>query len=537
MADTKRTGLAVDGAKTTYERLKSTRQSYETRAESCALYTIPSLFPKSSDGASTDYTTPWQSVGARGLNNLASKLMLAMFPINTPFFRLNLSEFQAKSLVNNPAELTKVDEGLSMVERIVMNYMEANSFRVTSFELMKQLVVAGNGLLYIPMETQGYSPMKLYRLSSYVVERDTYSNVLQIVTLDKIAYGALDEDIKNSLGTTEGDRKPNDELEIYTHIYLDEVSGDFLSYQELEGKEIEGTDGKYPKDSCPWLPIRMIKIDGEDYGRSFCEEYLGDLKSLENLYEAMIKMSMIAAKVLFLVNPNGITQVRRLTSANTGDFVAGRKQDVEVFQLDKYQDFSVSKQIAEAIESRLSYAFMLNSAVQRSGERVTAEEIRYVAGELEDTLGGVYSVLTQELQLPLVKILLKGLQAIQKIPDLPKEALEPAVATGLEALGRGHDLDKLQQFLSMVAPLAGLQDADLNMSNIKIRIANSLGIDTAGMLKTDEEKQQELAQQSMQQGSMAAAASAGSNIGMAASDPSAVQQAAESAGMTTTQQS
>lgn len=536
MASTTRTGLAANGAKVVYDRLSSQRQPYETRAESCALYTIPSLFPKSSDGTSTDYTTPWQSVGARGLNNLASKLMLAMFPINTPFFRLNLSEFQAKALVNDPAQLTKVDEGLSMVERIVMNYMEANSFRVTAFELMKQLVVAGNGLLHIPMVMDSpYSPMKLYRLSSYVVERDTYSNVLQIVTIDKIAYGALDEDIKNAVSGT-GDRKPDDELTIYTHIYLDDETGEYMSYQELEGVEIEGTDGQYPKDSMPWLPVRMIKVDGEDYGRSFCEEYLGDLKSLENLYESMVKMSMIAAKVLFLVNPNGITQVRRLTNANTGDFVAGRKQDVEVFQLEKYQDFNIAKSISESIESRLSYAFMLNSAVQRNGERVTAEEIRYVAGELEDTLGGVYSVLTQELQLPLVKILLKGLQAVSKIPDLPKEALEPAVATGLEALGRGHDLDKLQQFLTIILPLAGVQDPDINMTNVKMRIANSLGIDTAGMLKTQEEKDQELAQQAAQQGRMAAAQSAGTNIGIAASDPEAVQQAAEQAGITANQQ-
>ncbi|MDV7399213.1 portal protein, partial [Arthrospira platensis SPKY1] len=111
------------------------------------------------------------------------------------------------------------------------------------------------------------------------------------------------------------------------------------------------------------------------------------------------------------------------------DFVAGRKQDVEVFQLEKYNDFQVAKATADDIEKRLSYAFMLNSAVQRGGDRVTAEEIRYVAGELEDTLGGVYSLLSQELQLPLVKILLKELQATSKIPNLPKEAVEPAIAT------------------------------------------------------------------------------------------------------------
>lgn len=75
----------------------------------------------------------------------------------------------------------------------------------------------------------------------------------------------------------------------------------------------------------------------------------------------------------------------------------------------------IAKMTADAIESRLSYAFMLNSAVQRSGERVTAEEIRYVANELEDTLGGIYSILSQELQLPLANTLLNILSKRVKL--------------------------------------------------------------------------------------------------------------------------
>lgn len=526
---TTREGLAKDGAKSQYDRLVNDRQSYEKRAEDCARYTIPSLYPKSSDGASTDFTTPWQSVGARGLNNLASKLMLSLFPVNAPFFKLNLSEFEAKELVGNPDELQQIDDGLAMVERIVTGHMEANSYRVTAFELMKQLVVAGNGLLYIPSpeETEGSSaPMKLYRLGNYVVERDTYGNVLQVVTQDVIAYGALPEDIRNALPDS-GDKEPNEEVTVFTHIYLDPESGEMLSYQEVEGEEIAGTEGNYPRDACPWLPVRLIKQHGEDYGRSFVEEYLGDLKSLENLYEAMVKMAMISAKVVFLVNPNGITQPRRLNKADTGSFVSGRKQDVEVLQLEKQADFSTARAVAEAIEGRLSYAFMLNSAVQRQGDRVTAEEIRYVAGELEDTLGGVYSVLSQELQLPLVKILLVMLQATSKIPDLPQEALEPSVATGLEALGRGHDLDKLNQFLSAIAQLGTLQDPDINLKNVKLRIANALGLDTTGLLKTEEDKAREMAEQAAQQAAMSGGAAMGGQMG----DPEVAAGAMDAAGM------
>lgn len=529
--NTKREGFAENGAKTVYDQLKNDRASYETRAENCAKYTIPSLFPKDSDNASTDYTTPWQAVGARGLNNLASKLMLALFPMQT-WMRLTMSEFSAKNLLGNEEQLTKVDEGLSMVERIIMNYIESNSYRVTLFECLKQLVVAGNALLYIPEPDGDYNPMKLYRLSSFVVQRDGRGNVLQIVALDKMAYSSLPEDVRNSLGS-DGDHKPEDVIEVYTHVYLDEESGDYLKYEEIEGEEVDGTDGSYPIDACPWIPVRMVRIDGEHYGRSYCEEYLGDLRSLENLHEAIVKMSMIASKVIGLVDPAGITQPRRLTKAQTGDFVSGRKADIEFLQLEKQADFTVAKAVADNLEARLSFAFMLNSAVQRTGERVTAEEIRYVASELEDTLGGVYSILSQELQLPIVKVLLKQLQATSQIPELPKEAIEPTVSTGLEALGRGQDKEKLMEFVTALGQLSALNgDPDINVATLKLRYANAIGIDTSGILLTAEQKQAQMAQQAAQTGLDNAAGAAGAGVGaMATESPENLQAAAQQAGM------
>lgn len=533
MADIKQEGLAKDGAGAVYERLKNTRNDYITRAESSAQYTIPSLFPKDSDNSGTNYTTPWQAVGARGVNNLSAKIMLALFPVGAPFFKLNISEMEAKQMVTDPQALQDIAQGLGMVERIVLNYMEANSYRPALFEAVRQLVLSGNVLLYVPrsdeMPEGMKASLKTYRLSSYVVERDAYDNLLQIVTEDIIAAVALPEDVKAIVekGGLNIAENPAEEVKVYTHVYRDSESASFKSYQEVNGEIITGTEGEYPFDGLPWLPVRLIRMPNEDYGRSFVDEYIGDLKSLENLYEAMIKMSMVAAKVVFLVNPNGVTQPRRLMKANTGDFVAGRKQDIEPFQLEKGNDFNVARAMADTIEGRLSRAFMLNSSVQRSGERVTAEEIRYVAGELEDTLGGIYSLLGQELQMPLVSVLLKQLEATSKIPNLPKEAVSPTIATGLEALGRGHDLEKLRMFLDYTIQLAGLQDPDLNLRDIKMRVANSLGIDTAGLILTKEEQQALMAQQAEQQAMLNGGATAGAAAGqmMAEAGGAAAQEA------------
>ena len=203
------------------------------------------------------------------------------------------------------------------------------------------------------------------------------------------------------------------------------------------------------------------------------------------------------------MNPNGITQVRKVTATKNGGFAPGRLEDIQTLQLQKSQDMQIAKQTADALEARLSYVFMLNSAVQRSGERVTAEEIRYVAGELEDTLGGIYSILSQELQLPLVRRLLAQLQATGQLPQIPDNMIEPAITTGIEALGRGHDLSKMTSFLTTVRDIPEAQQR-IKWGNAIISLASAHNLDTTGLVKSDEQMQEEMQQQAMMQMAQAA---------------------------------
>lgn len=492
--------LQEQGAKKTYNRLKNDRQPYIQRAIDCAKVTIPSLFPAENDDKSKNYDTPYQSVGARGINNLASKLILALMPPNSPFFRLGMSDEVLSEYMAQGQEDTKaqVEQALMQIENRIMKYIESNQIRVTVLEALKQCIVAGNALLFLPPAEGG---IKMYRLSNYVIQRDGLGNVIQIVTLDKVAYSTLDVTVQNLINT---DKKPEDLIEVYTHVCR---SGDhFLAYQEVEDTPIQGSQQSYPVLKTPYLPIRMVKMDGESYGRSFVEEYLGDLKSLENLSKAIFKLSTIAANIYFLVNPNGVTRAKKLENATSGDFVPGRIEDIGVLQLEKYYDFNTAKQTADAIEARLSYAFLLSSVVQRNAERVTAEEVRTVAGELEDTLGGVYSILSQELQLPLVRRIMNQLQSTGEVPNLPEGTVEPTITTGLDALGRGHDLEKYATVLNLVSQIPNAQ-AMINWNVMLLNMFTGAGVETEGLVKTqqqiEEEQQmamgQEMAMQAMSQ--------------------------------------
>lgn len=484
-------------AKALYERLKGDRDQYVKRAEDCAAMTIPALFPKDGNNESTSYQTPNQSTGARGVNNLSSKLLLALLPPNSPFFRLTPSEKIVAQLEQGgkPNALREIEAALEKLERRIIRYIETQQIRVTLKEALNQLLIAGNGLIFLPPVEGG---AKLYKLNRYVLERDALGNVIQHVTEDVLTFATLPNDVQQLVASDGAEHTPYESISVYTHVYRD---GDFFcSYQEVNGMIIEGSEQKFPVDKSPWIALRMVKVDGESYGRSYVEEYLGDLKNLDAHSEALRNLAAITGHILYLVNPTGITQVRRVAKAKSGDFVAGRPEDVQVLQTNKTNDLQVSLQYVQSLEKKLGYVFLLQSAVQRDAERVTAEEVRYIAGELEDTLGGTYSILSQELQLPLVRRIMVQLESMGEIPTLPDGAVEPTITTGLEAIGRGHDLNKLMTLKEIIASTPGSENY-LKVGDFIAMCATALGIDTTAIIKSEEElaaeQQQAMAAQMM----------------------------------------
>lgn len=491
MADVPKIKLS---AKARYERLKEDRQQFLDRARQCAELTIPTLIPPEGRNSTTKYYTPWQGIGARGVNNLASKLLLSLLPPNSPFFKMSVDDFSKDKLAGDPTFKSKIDEGLAKYERAVQADIEQSGLRSPVFLTLKYLIVGGNAFCNLPAE----GGMRVFPLDTFVVSRDTSGNVLEAITMEQVAREALDDDLVALLAedVPQAEDKPKspdvkvDDIEIYTRFFRQGKR--WKSYQEIEGKVVPGSEGAWPIDKPPFLALRWTHVEGEDYGRSYVEEYLGDLVSLEGLSKAIVEAAAASAKVVFLVKPNGVTKAKTITEAESGDAVTGDENDVSTLQVEKSADLSVAKQAVDTISERLSYAFLMNSAVQRKGERVTAEEIRYMAGELEDALGGVYSILSQEFQLPLVTRIIDRLTRAKKVPELPKGVVKPVIVTGLEALGRGHDAQKLSQTLAELRQVLG--DAVLQYIHAPeaiSRLFTARGVDPVGLAKTPADIQQE----------------------------------------------
>lgn len=479
-----------------YEALEGHRYTYLERARTCSRLTLPYVMPEEGFGPHSRLDTPFSGVGARGVNNLASKLLLALLPPNSPFFRL---QADAKKLAeeNTPPELmSEIEQSLQGLEELVMAEVSRGSYRVGIHEALKHLIITGNALLYLPDD----GGLRVFHLDRFVTKRDPMGNLLKVATKETLSLSALPEDVRNRVAATDPEG-----LNEYSQVDLYTAScrkGDeWVISQDVKGIEIPEAGGRVPLDQNPFIPLRLSRIDGEAYGRGFVEEYLGDIQSLESLTRAIVEGSAAAAKVLFLVNPNGTTRAKTLSDSPNGAIVQGNAGDVTTLQLNKFNDFRTAQVTMEAIKDRLGSAFLLTSGVVRNAERVTAEEIRMLSQELESSLGGLYSLLASEMQMPLVNRVMSVMQKKGELPKLPDNLVKTVIVTGVEALGRGNDLSKLDLFLAGAAQVVGPQAIGqfVNVEEYFKRRATSLGIKTQGLIKSAEQMQQEAQQAQMMQ--------------------------------------
>lgn len=509
-----------------YRALESDRNYYLERARTSARLTLPYLIPLSDEPYAHQNQTfplPWNGIGARGVHNLASRLLLALLPPTETFFRFTIDEIEMlnseKSMVAagaSPEAIGKFrsefDLDLARLERAVLRSIETSNDRVAVHEMLLHLVIAGNALMWV--SDKG---LKCFHLNRYVCRRDMMGNPLEAIVCEQLSVESLDDDARQLLedddGEVEGilddDSAPEYErvVRIYTHI---EWEGKKVKwYQELNDKEIPGTRGTASVSESPWLPLRMYRIDGQGYSPGYVEAAcIADLQTAEALSQAIAEGSLVSAQVKHLVKPSGIANPKKLAEAPNGAYLPGNPDDVFTIQVNKAADLNVAAQGLARIEARLAQAFML--ADVRDSERTTAEEVRLQALQIENSLGSIYAILTTEFQQPYVARKLEILTRKGKLPKLPEALVKPVVSVGLAAVGRGNDLEKTARFMTILQQSLGPEGIATYVMPAELirRLAGAMGMDIIGLVKTDEqlaaEQQQQqqmaMAQQALQAG-------------------------------------
>jgi hypothetical protein len=513
-------------AEQTYRRLVGNgRDWYLDRARQASRLTVPYLIPNTAEPTANHqeaFPLPWNGIGARGVHNLASRLLLAILPPTQSFFRFTIDDVemqkQEEAMIDMGATRDQIAKAksemelaLARLERSVLRSIEASNDRVAMHEALMHLLVAGNVLLYISEDG-----LKCYHLNRYAVCRDPMGNPEEAVVCEELSAENLPPNLRAELQDEEGDLRgiveasPLSDIQktvkVYTWVKWED--GRVEWHQEIKGKEVEGTRGSARVSSSPWLPLRMIRVDGSDYGPGYVESAcIADLQTAEALNQAIAEGALVSAQVRHLVKPSAVVNAKQLAEAPNGSYLPGNPDDVFTVQVQKGNDLNVALTGLQRIEMRLAQAFML--ADMRDAERVTAEEVRLQAMQLEQSLGSIYAQLTVELQAPYIARKLELFMRRGGMKQLPEGLVRPVVSVGLAAVGRGNDLEQTARFMSILQQTLGPDGITtyVNSSELIKRLAAAMGLDIIGLVKTEDElaaEQQQAQQMAMAQQAIAA---------------------------------
>ncbi len=491
-----------------YKALESDKRFFIDTAKDCCRYTIPALLSYFEDNSRVyDIEYPYQCLGANGISNLASKLLTALTPSSLPFFKFMISDYgliQERSQEISDFRII-VDKMLSDYALQVTDLIKTSNDTSFLYEMWQLLLVSGNVLIKDPDDN---SNIRIYSLRDYCVRRDRAGTPVEIVLKENISPVVLPKEILEQIKVkldmpSEVQELPSDErneqkgYDIYTYCKREQES--WYIHQEVKGIIISGTEQKVPLDACPFIALRIFNGAGEDYSRSYVSNYLGDLKSLDGLSQASIEAAAMISKHILLVDPTGLTDKDDVAEALNGETIDGRPSDVSFLQAQKGYDLRTVSEEASKIEERLNRAFLVTNGMIRDAERVTREEIRAVAKEIEEALGGLYSTCSHSFQVPYLKRKLYKLRKMKLLPPLDKN-IKPVIVAGFEALGTNSEKDNLIEFMNYARDLTGGNfGAVFKTNNLIKKVASIMSINLDGLIYTDEELEQQKAQAMQQQ--------------------------------------
>jgi hypothetical protein len=500
-------------AKSTWTRLDGMRQSMMRRLEKLAGYTLPHLLlPDGWDANQDGVSHDWQSVGAQAVNHLATKLMLSMFAPTRPFMRLDPSVELKRQMTAANIPLEDVQNLLAQGERTAVKELDSMAARPKLFDLFKQLICLGNSLLILPEEAETDEP-RVLNLRRFVVKRSLDSMLHTLVVREQVKKDELSPEVQLLVG-----EKEDSALCEFFIMVCRVGKTKYEVTQWIDDKKIEGKTKEYEYENLPYRVIAWNLADYADYGTGLCEEYMGALAALSTISASTVKAAVLAGEFRWLANPAGMTRPEDFENSENGSCLPGMEGDLSLVQAaaEVAKAVDINRTLANDYTNVIGRGFLMAGAVTRDAERVTAEEIRMIANELETGLGGAYSRLAVDVQLPLARYLLRRIKL-----EFKGDAIKPTIVTGLDALSRNGDLEALKAYINDVVTITSMPPEVLRylpLETILADLATGRGLDGKRYANTPEQAKAAQMQEDQRQVGVETATAAGQEQAKAAAN-------------------
>jgi len=427
-----------------------------SRSEQYGLWTIPSITMDVSVQANAEAEKGHVVVGARLVNHLSNRIADTLFPHDRPFFTLALTpeaqvEMEREVGDEGAGKLAEiVRSSTARIEQVAMRGLKMTAYRPMAVMAIKHMIITGNAVIKRLLD----GTRVVYGVRDFCIRRGLAGQMLELVLRDNKKFGNLPEDVRSMLLSVKPEYKHDTDVTLYSHYKL---VGKRWQFQQAADNVMIDNPRHYTEADLPVLPLTWTLARGENYGRGLVEDNAIGFHNLDVLTEAMIDLMMAIADIKFLVRTGSTIDVEAMNNALRGSYHQGNEGDITVPEIGKRGDIKIMMEGITKWERDLSQAFLLNSASTRDAERVTAEEIRLNARELESAYGGLYSRLALEWQQKESEYAILKVDLEAEIGSFAK-LFEVIVVTGLESLSREGQLDNLRLAIADLQMLESVPD-------------------------------------------------------------------------------
>lgn len=462
------------------------------RCEQFAQYTLPGMFVDPLLSTKQQVQHDFQSVGGLLTNNLASKLVSSLFPAGVPFFKNEPTPELLKAAERQGMDEQALNSQLAQLDQMATGRLFLNATTAKLTRAIKLLIITGNMLMYRDKDA---AKLIVWSLRSFVVRRTAAGDWRCIVLKQRFATDELPAEIRNDYYAKrpEAANNPSRQIDLFTVIEKAPgvVNPRVVVWNEIDGLRC-GPEASYPEHLCPYVLSTWNLSDGEHYGRGLVEDFTGDFAKLSLVSEQQGLYELEALSILNLVDEAAGGVVDEYQESDTGDYVRGKTGAVTSYERGDYNKIAAIRESLGEVIQRLSAAFMYTGNT-RDAERVTAEEIRAQAKEAENTLGGVYSLLAEQLQQPLAYLCMYEVSD-KLLAGLVNRLYKPTILTGIPALTRAVEIQNLlaaAQEASAIVPLLAQLDKRVDPSKVLDLIYSNRSVNTASIFKSPQQRAQE----------------------------------------------
>lgn len=427
--------------KALWDELYVDKASVETRCETFAMWTLPYICPQEEQDGQPEIRGN-VAIGARLVNHLANRIVSAMFPTDRPFFALpptpeakaKLAE-EAADEVEAAKELLVLNKATASVAADAMRDFDLTKYRPLAVEGAKHLLVTGGAVI----RRHADGERTLYGIKHYAITRDMRGNMTSCLLRDSKKFGSLSVSQQDSLKSKRPTHYQKDTpVELYT-FFVKVGKHSWAGQQGLDTTLVDGSYDTYTDTNLPVLDLTWTLAHGETYPRGLVEEHAVLFHNVNVTTDAIIDMIGMAADIKKLVDPSSVLDIEELNASARGTYHLGREGDITETPFNKRQELVTITDQVSMWERQLSQAFLLGSGSVRDAERVTAEEVRAFARELESAFGGLYSKLALSWQKREADYLLSQMELGGALKNF-----DVLVVTGLESMSREGQMDALR---------------------------------------------------------------------------------------------